>query len=60
MSTIVCGLDFLSKHQPTEGGVNGDGGSESHLEDTHSTPKSLTRERQSVKTPSDVLRHKSV
>lgn len=58
VSIFMCGLDFLSKHQPTEReGVSGDGGSKSH---TCSTPKLLTQEYQSVKTQSDVLRHKDV
>ena len=52
---FISGLCFLSKHQPTEGRVSGDGDSQVH---TYSAPKLLTRDHQSVNTQSNVLRHK--
>lgn len=57
MPIFISGLCFLSKHQPTEGRVSGDGGSQGH---THSAPKLLTCDHQHVNTQSNVLRQKNV
>lgn len=57
MPIFISGLCFLSKHQPTEGRVSGDGGSQGH---THSASKLLTCDHQHVNTQSNVLRQKNV